>query len=137
MMKEFSVLIVDDDEVIRQELRKEFRESGFRVYEAADGEAGLAEWKERVPDIIILDVVMPKLDGLSMLKAINEQKKKKTPVIIVLTQLDDNEDLNRRLRAFKDGAVLYFIKRREVTMKELVERAIDLLGVTPHAHHAR
>lgn len=67
------ILIVDDDAGIRNVIKKSLIDAGFKVIgEAVDGEEGLEKYKELKPDLVILDILMPKLDGLSCLEGIKE-----------------------------------------------------------------
>ena len=77
------VLVVDDEEPFRRLLKRELGRKGFAVEVAADGEAALALLRERAFDVILLDVVMPGMDGLSTMKKLREDSA--APAIIVLT----------------------------------------------------
>lgn len=85
-----AILIVEDEEPMLQDLVNKFNLEGFLVFEAKDGEEGLDLALKKHPDIILLDIVMPKMDGMTMMKKIREDKKwgKEVPVII-LTNLSD------------------------------------------------
>lgn len=76
------MLVIDDDEDLRVLMRVMLGKADFDVVDAADGEAGLALMRTRFPDLIILDLMMPKLDGFGVLRGM-QAAGLKTPVIIV------------------------------------------------------
>ena len=85
-----TILIVEDEEPMLQDLVNKFNLEGFLVLKAKDGEKGLDLALKKHPDIILLDIVMPKMDGMTMTKKVREDKKwgKEVP-IIMLTNLSD------------------------------------------------
>lgn len=84
------VLVVEDDTDISSLLTYYFEAKGHEVYSAFDGVAALKQFKDRTPDLVLLDVMLPKLDGWAVLEAIRAQSA--TPVIM-LTVLGDTEDV--------------------------------------------
>jgi len=79
------VLIVDDDRKIVQAISVRLRSEGYDVQAAFDGEAGLAAATQQVPDVIVLDIRMPKLDGLSLLAKLREHAQTMRIPVIVLS----------------------------------------------------
>ena len=69
-----TILIVDDDEDIRELLKDRLEFSGYRVPTAPDGIAGLERIREEAPDLVLLDLMMPRLDGLGVMRRITEEK---------------------------------------------------------------
>ncbi|MEW5859221.1 MAG: GAF domain-containing protein [Cyanobacteriota bacterium] len=103
----YLVLIVDDDKFTRMQLRGMMEQEGYTVVEASDGEEGLAAYTSLHPDIVLLDALMPILDGFtccSQLKSLPQGDR--TPVLII-TSLDDRESVNQ---AFEAGATDYVTK---------------------------
>ncbi|MFE1747263.1 GAF domain-containing protein [Coleofasciculus sp. H7-2] len=103
----YLVLIVDDDRFTRMQLRGMMEHEGYKVAEASDGEEGLAAYTSLHPDIVLLDALMPILDGFaccSQLKSLPQGDR--TPVLII-TSLDDRESVNQ---AFEAGATDYVTK---------------------------
>ena len=82
------VLIVDDDRVLADVLAFTMRRAGFEVIKAFDGEAALLRWAEEQPDLIVLDVNLPKLDGFAVCRRIREQ----ADIPIVLLTVRQEED---------------------------------------------
>ncbi len=96
LMKKAKVLVVDDEKDVVFFLKSNLeREGDYRVFTASDGEEGLRLARAHKPDLIILDVVMPKMDGFAVLKALkNFEETKHTPVIM-LTVKKEPENLDR------------------------------------------
>jgi NarL family two-component system response regulator LiaR len=101
------VLIVDDHEVVRQGLRFMLtQEPGFEVVgEAADGQDALEAIRRLTPDVVLLDLVMPGLDGLGVLNALNGEPRR--PAVIVLTSYADE---HKAMEAMRAGALSYLPK---------------------------
>jgi len=83
------ILIVDDEESLRRALAEMLRHEGFEVMEAGDGREALAEISKELPDLILLDIIMPHMDGRAVLKKIREKQEFKDVKIIFLTNLSD------------------------------------------------
>jgi DNA-binding response OmpR family regulator len=98
------ILLIDDDPKLTAPLRSAFEHAGYDVSVAADGHTGLSKALVENPDVVVLDVMMPGLDGWAVCKAIRER----SPVpIIMLTALDDSID---RIRGLDLGADDYLVK---------------------------
>lgn len=93
----FSVLIVDDDAAIRDIYSTTLTGAGYSVFTAKDGEEGLATAKEKHPSVILLDLMMPKMDGREMLKRLKaDDGLKSTPVIVfsaLITELEKQDSI--------------------------------------------
>jgi CheY-like chemotaxis protein len=101
------VLIVEDDTDTRMAIRELLETAGYEAGDAADGTAGLAKAKSFRPDVILLDVAMPGLDGYEVCRGLKENPETKTIPVIFVTAVDDAE-LNRR--AYEAGAVACITK---------------------------
>lgn len=122
-----SVLIVDDEEDIRKSVVFRLRKTGFEVFAADDGEAGLAQAKKFRPDLIILDLMLPKLTGEEVCKAVREDDDpvfSKTPIVMVTAK---NTDVDRIVGKVI-GANRYLTKPYE--WKDLVQNINDLIGAS-------
>ncbi|MBX5467542.1 MAG: response regulator transcription factor [Firmicutes bacterium] len=114
------ILVVDDDKHIRELCRIYLEASGFRVLEAADGQAALAQVAAERPDLLVLDVMLPKLDGWQVL---NEVRKDSIWLpVVMLTAVGDEED---RVLGLDLGADDYLTK--PFSPKELVARVRAVL----------
>lgn len=83
------ILVVDDDTDLRETLKISMENSGFDVLEAIDGESGLALALNSKPDLILLDITMPKMNGLQMLHALRKDAWGKDVPVLLLTNADD------------------------------------------------
>jgi DNA-binding response OmpR family regulator len=120
------VLIVDDDRVLADVLTFTMRRAGFQVIQAFDGEAALRRWADNQPDLILLDVNLPKLDGFAVCRRIREQAD--TPILL-LTVRDEEDDI---IQGLELGADDYITK--PFSPRQLVARAQTVLrrvGKTP------
>ena len=80
-----SVLVIDDEAHIRRVLELKFKNQGYRVITATNGEEGLELIKAQEPDVVITDIMMPKLDGKALCEMVNELKKERPFLTIVMT----------------------------------------------------
>jgi DNA-binding response OmpR family regulator len=101
------ILIIEDDIAISAMYQVKFEKSGYRAYIANDGSIGLTLAKEEFPDLILLDVIMPQLDGFSVLEELKKDEETKNIPVIMLTNLGTEED---KERGRKLGAIDYWIK---------------------------
>ena len=113
------ILIVDDDPLIARMYENRMQLDGYDVNVAANGEEALADVLRQKPDIILLDVMMPKMNGVETLKALKDDEKTKDIPVIILTNLGDRpEDIDK---AKSLGALDYLVKSK-ISLKELSEK---------------
>jgi DNA-binding response OmpR family regulator len=116
------ILIVDDDKLMRDGVAKALADHGYQVEQAGNGKEGFESAKANVPDMIITDIMMPEMDGVTMLEQIRETEWGKQLAAIVLTIRDsDIEVINKTL---KTGAAAY-ISKADFTPDQLIS-AVDL-----------
>jgi two-component system, OmpR family, response regulator MtrA len=108
------ILLVEDDPSIREAVALGLRGAGFTVTTAADGEEGLARWRADEPDLVLLDVMLPRLDGLEVCRAIRRES---TVPVVMLTARADTIDV---VVGLESGADDYL--RKPFEMPELVAR---------------
>lgn len=101
------VLIVEDDTFLSNIYQTKFNMEGFKVSAAENGEAGLSDVKKKKPDIVLLDILLPKLDGFGVLKGLKEDPEVKDIPVILLTNLGQKDDVQKGLDL---GASDYLIK---------------------------
>lgn len=116
-----TVLVVEDNENLQKIIKVYLEHQGFKVVQAFDGEEGLAKFRGENPDMILLDVMLPKLDGLSVCREV--RKTKATPIII-LSAGGGGADRE----AIKAGANDYMSK--PFSPRELVDRVKRFLNLT-------
>ncbi len=100
-----SVLVIDDDPLIRKTLSSYLSKKGFEALVAEDGEEGIQKYEEHIPDLVILDIRLPDVDGLGVLGRIRE--KNPNASIIIMTAYDD---MKTTIEAIKSGAFEYLVK---------------------------
>lgn len=88
-----SILLVDDDSDLRELVRLALEARGFRVVEAGDGEAGLRLAEAEAPDVIVLDAMMPVLDGFATLKRLKERRRTRAIPVVMLTARSRSGDV--------------------------------------------
>jgi DNA-binding response OmpR family regulator len=91
------ILVIEDDASLRNALRDKLTLEGFSVLEAQDGEEGYAVALREHPDLILLDIVMPVMDGITMLQKVREDAWGTDAKVIILTNLSDNEKVAEAL----------------------------------------
>ncbi len=101
------ILIVEDEKGLRLPLAAVLRNEGFNVMEATDGEQGLQKALETHPDLMIVDIVMPVLDGISMLKKLREDPWGKNAEALLLTNLPYDK---KAQEGFEQGVFEYLVK---------------------------
>lgn len=118
------ILLIDDDNSLRQLYAVELGSKNYTVLEAPDGEQGLILAQKEKPDLILLDIMMPKLDGVATLNQIKQNPElSKTPVVM-LTNFGQE---NLVKQAFSSGAVDYLLKYK-VTPAEMAEKIGQVLS---------
>jgi DNA-binding response OmpR family regulator len=102
-----NVLLVEDDVFLSGIYQKKFEMEGFKVVTADNGEKALVEAKKKKPNIILLDILLPKLDGFAVLEKLKADAETKEIPVILLTNLGQKDDVEKGLEA---GAADYLIK---------------------------
>ena len=120
--KSVKVLIVEDDKNICEMYAITFMRRGFTVYTASDGRNAIQKYQNKKPDIVLLDIMMPQVDGYQVLNEIRKDSKVYTPVIM-LTNLDAN-DFTRESQL--DNIDAYLIKSHH-SPREVVDRTMEVL----------
>ncbi|MET0955575.1 MAG: response regulator transcription factor [Cryobacterium sp.] len=119
------ILIVEDDEDVRALIAHKLRRAGHEVSEAGDGQAGLAAAREILPDLMVLDWMMPKLTGIEVCASIRAETGMPQPRILMLTAKSQDSDIALALNTGADG---YLIK--PFRANELLERVTALLAAS-------
>lgn len=130
------ILIADDEERNRRLLRDLLKRNGHTVHEAIDGESALAKVREVLPDVVLLDVMMPKIDGFDVCRQLRQAPETATIPVLMVTVLKERED---RLRGIEAGADDFLSKpidvdevalkvRNAIRMKRLHDRVREDLN---------
>lgn len=119
------VLLVEDDEFLANIYKTKFEMEGFKVSVAENGEAGLLDVKKKQPDIVLLDILLPKLDGFVVLEKIKADPETRDIPVILLTNLGQKDDVDKGLKL---GAADYLIKAhfKPSETVEKVKKALHL-----------
>lgn len=119
------ILLVEDDPMVVRMYQRKLEMEGFKLTIAFNGEEGLEALKKEKPDLILLDIMMPKMNGIEMLKAVKADPVIKDIPVVILTNLGDKpEDVQK----CKDiGALDYWVKAN-VPLKVLTERVKEILA---------
>ena len=101
------LLLVEDDPLLINMYQTKFSSEGFQVFTATDGQAGLTLAQTEKPDIILLDIMMPKLDGIEVLRRIRQDPKLKTVPVLMLSNLSE---MAKQKEAIELGAKEFLVK---------------------------
>lgn len=120
-----SILLIEDDVFIRDlYIRVLKKEAGFDIRVAEDGESGLKEVEDRHPDLILLDVMLPKINGIDVLKELKQNTDTKDIPVFLLTNLGQRSIIDQ---AFSIGADGYMLKAR-LLPNEIVEKVTNFFA---------
>ena len=123
-----SVLIVDDDANLRELIRRDIEKEGEVVIEAENGREALQRMVETCPDLILLDLIMPEMDGFEFIEELNKNKEWRTIPIVVVTAKDLTDEDRQRLNSYVERILL----KEDYNCDELLSRIHAL--VTMHVH---
>lgn len=112
------ILIVEDEKIISDVLQEKLEEENFTTKVAADGVEGLEAVQEFEPEMILLDLLMPNMDGFEMLKILKSDPKTKNITVIVLSNLNQDEEIKKALVL---GAVDFLVKT-QLSLAEVVAK---------------
>ena len=117
-MSTYRILLAEDDRFLRKAAETMLKRSGFTVIAAADGEEALRLAREHIPDLLLLDLIMPKMQGFDVLKELKGKPETAGIPVIVLSNLGQDSDVQL---ARERGAHDYIIKSN-IALEQLVER---------------
>jgi two-component system response regulator ResD len=121
------ILIIDDDEVFAKTLGDTLPKEKYLVSHVSNGEEGLNEMTKNVPDLIILDLIMPKLGGLDFLTVLKRNGGNNIPILIS-SQLSKMEDISNAIVAGMDVGVKGYIIKSSENLDKIVEEIEKTLG---------
>lgn len=122
--KKTTVLIIEDEKMLAEMYVTKFSMEGFSVTQANDGASGLEKARKEKPNIILLDIIMPKLDGFAVLKQLRSDAAFKKTQIVLLTNLGQEDDVKKGKEL---GANDYFVKANH-TPADVVVKVKELLA---------
>jgi CheY-like chemotaxis protein len=129
-MSNTRILLIEDDQFLRRASEIGLKKRGFDVITAADGEEGLQQARSGSPELILLDMLMPKLNGTETLVALKKDERTRDIPVVILS----NSSIDANIQRAKDlGAIGYLVKA-SMSLQELGDRVISFLeqsGVKP------
>ena len=117
------ILIVEDELPLMKALTEKFQQAQFTVLQASDGQSGLAVALKENPEMILLDILMPNMDGLEMLEKLRKDKKGKSIPVILLTNLGDMEYISQSVKLGISG----YLVKSDWTLEEIVQKVKEKL----------
>ena len=117
------ILFIEDDVTLIQNLGEFIKAGGFDFFSATDGERGIELMKKEKPDLILLDLILPKKSGFDVLKEIKEDEKSANIPVVILTNLEDSKDMEKALSL---GADTYLVKAG-YSPQEIVKKIKEIL----------
>jgi len=119
-----TILFVEDESALQKTFGDILQQEGYEMISALDGEIGLRLAKENKPNLILLDLILPKIHGFDVLKKLKEDSDTKEIPVIVLTNLEGLEDVEKALEL---GATTYLVKT-QYSLEEVVQKIKKALG---------
>ena len=119
-----TILIIEDERSLREALRDKLTREGFSTLEAKNGEEGLDVALREHPELILLDIVMPVMDGMTMLKQLRENAWGKNVKIIILTNLSDIEKIADSVK----NEVYDYLVKIDWKLEDVVTKVRERLG---------
>lgn len=123
------ILLIEDDESLVATYKAKFEEEGFTLSFEKDGEEGLKNALAHHPDIILLDLKIPKIDGMTVMKKLREDKWGVKVPIIIITNFDINDD---RIPEVVANNPAYYLLKATTTLEEIVDRVREVLETSSH-----
>lgn len=118
------ILIVDDDDLVVRMYKKKFENEGYEVHTARDGEEGLQSVRSSVPDLMLLDVMMPRANGIEVLKKIKEDPHTRNIPVLILTNMGNSDAEVEKIIGL--GASAYIVKANKKP-SEIVSQVKEIL----------
>lgn len=118
------ILVVEDDPIMLKVLSENLTREGFRVVEARDGVEGLSFAEKEKPDLILTDIIMPMMDGITMLKKLRNEKWGENVPVIILTNLSDSTYLAEAV----ERGVYDFLVKTDWKLKDVIKKIKKRIG---------
>ena len=118
------ILIVEDEEIMINLLQRKLGREGFEILIARDGEEGLKAMREKPPDLVLLDIIMPKMGGFEVMEEMQKDKELKKIPVIVISNSGQPVELDRAQRL---GAKDWLIKT-EFDPQEVIDKVVKQIG---------
>lgn len=119
------ILVVEDELAYLKLLNDQLSKRGYDVIEAKDGKEGLTLAKDMRPDLILLDIRMPVMDGIAMLDELRKDEYGKSVKVIILTNLEPDD---RILQKVLEDLPTYYLMKTDTKLEDLLEKVKDVIG---------
>ena len=130
-MPQKTILIVDDDESLRDLFVIELEAHGFNTLQAKDGVEGLSQAFSKKPDLIILDMIMPNMDGMAMLRKLREDEWGKKAKVFILSNVGDGGKLSEAVEAgLIESGISDYVLKVDCRPKDLMQQVNKRLGLS-------
>ncbi len=122
------LLVIEDDASLRNILHDGLEAEGFAVLEAEDGQKGLKTALSERPDLILLDILMPEMDGLTVMKELRKANVwgKTVPIILITNVSPDNEKINS---AIAENEPAYYLVKSNISISSVIEKIKERLSI--------
>ena len=119
-----TIVIVEDDAALNKALSQMLEEEGFAVASAVDGETGLRLIEEKRPDLVVLDIILPRKSGFEVLEEVRKKPELSMIPVVVLTNLEGKKDIERMMEFGVQG----FLVKAEYTLEEITAKIKSMLA---------
>ena len=124
-MDKKTILIIEDEQGMRDALQEAFENAGYQTILAEDGEKGISLAKQKHPDVVLLDIILPKKDGFEILKELKEDEETRDLSVVLTTNLSEPSDIQKALDL---GATTYLVKSN-YSLVEIIKKVDEVLKV--------
>lgn len=118
------ILFIEDESALQRAATQILAEQGYQTFSALDGETGIELAKKELPDIILLDLILPRKNGFEVMTELKQHASTSHIPIIILTNMEENKDVERAIAL---GATTYLVKTN-YKLEEVVEKIKEILG---------
>lgn len=118
------ILFIEDEPALQRAVVQVLTDEGYQMFSAMDGESGVEIAKKELPDLILLDLIVPKMDGFAVLGELKNDPETKEIPVVVLTNLEGSADVERALAL---GAQTYLVKTN-YRLEEITQKVKSIIG---------
>ena len=119
-----TVLIVEDEQSMQRALKNKLEHAGYTVHAAADGEEALASLRDIKPDLVLLDLIMPKMDGISVLRQMKGDDRLRAVPVVILTNLSSGDKVAEAMQL----GTFDFLVKANYSLDDVLKKVIERVG---------
>lgn len=123
-MAKKKIIIIEDDDIVLKALNIKLLKAGYEVLSAADGEIGLEMIRQENPDLVLLDILMPQMNGFQVLTGLKNDPHTKNIPVVILSNLNQEDDIKKGMKL---GALDYFVKST-TSLDEILKKIKKVLS---------